>query len=485
MAGTGSHLRKLTQPDIFEGNLGAAFAASGPWIVTILCLSVSSLIPNHLLDFPTVSRFRLIMIYNFCFSLVFCGPLLLVLNRCPGDKTSVMKRKGSFNTFLGSLLTILLTQAPIAGLFYWLVADTEPLIKLAAFVNYFAVCTLWPATVFLSTVKTYREITRTFLAGLTVSLGLTLPAAYAGTTTGMLMGFSLGLLIVVFTAIAHILAEYSGQRGYPFAFFACFWEHRDLAFGGLVFYAAIWADKWVMWFVPEREEIVPGLPSYPDYDSAMFFALLTVIPTLAGFLMHLETGFKEKYLRFYRVVRGHAHYDTIQENLQEVISSLKEGSRTILLLQGTVTLAALIIAPKVFGVFNLNPTQVSMFRFGALGAAFHAMTAVMLIVLHFFDYRRIALYLACTFLVLNTGFSIISMKMGFAYYGAGYFVSALLTCAITVGAVLRCIDQALYQIFVGNNKSGNFSKSSGRVMEKCRPLNQPGGRGGGNFSAGF
>lgn len=457
MAGIGFLLRKLTQKDnlmgIFEGYLYSAFIATGPWLLTIICLGTINLAASQYMDYETVSQFRLIVIYNFGFSLVFCGPLLMVVTRFLGDKIFAMKVEGTVDMFLGALATILITQVPLVALYYWLVVEVPALVKLAAFVNYFIICGMWLVMVFLSAIKAYRLITWTFFFGMTVALGLTVWAARADSVAGMITGFSFGLLIIVFTLIAYILAEYPRERGNPFAFFSYFREYWDLAAGGFAYNAAIWADKWIMWFSPEQEEIVPGMPSYPDYDSAMFFAFITIVPTLTIFLVHLETSFYERYLHFYREIRKHAHYDGIMENHKGMIRTLLEGGRTIIVLQGTVTLMALLLTPKIFEIFDLSFSQISIFRFGVLGAIFHAVMAVMFIVLYYFDYRRLVFQLCLGFLAFNTIFTIITLNLGFPYYGVGYFLAALIGCAVTAIITVRAVRNVPYQTFVLNNKS--------------------------------
>ena len=49
--------------------------------------------------------------------------------------------------------------------------------------------------------------------------------------------------------------------------------------------------------------------------------------------------------------------------------------------------------------------------------------------------------------------TIISMKMGFAYYGLGYFLSSLMTFAISAFIAVQYLRDVPYHAFVTNNTS--------------------------------
>jgi uncharacterized membrane protein len=94
-----------------------------------------------------------------------------------------------------------------------------------------------------------------------------------------------------------------------------------------------------------------------------------------------------------------------------------------------------------------------MFRIGLLGAFFHSGFLFLLILLEYFDMRRVALALAGLFLSANTLLTLISMKMGFRFYGYGYFLSALIAFAAAFITIDYFIRRLPYQTFVRNNAS--------------------------------
>lgn len=269
----------------------------------------------------------------------------------------------------------------------------------------------------------------------------------------MLCGFNAGLAIIFFTLIARVFAEYPARAERPFLFLPLFRRYWDLALGAVAFNAAVWADKWIMWFAPERERLRSGLVSCPDYDGAMFLAYLSIVPALAAFLLTIETGFFEKYARFYDDIRRHSPYSKIEDNHRELIQSFVDGSRNFLVLQGSISAAAILTAPQLFEWLGVNFRQLAIFRFGILGAFFNAGFLFLSIVLSYFDQRRTLLALSVLFLGANCLFTLVSLRLGFAFYGYGYFLSALVAFGCAFTATARFITRLPYETFVRSNSS--------------------------------
>ena len=105
----------------------------------------------------------------------------------------------------------------------------------------------------------------------------------------------------------------------------------------------------------------------------------------------------------------------------------------------------------VLGAVGVPQSAVFLFRFCALGAAFQSGVLMLTIVLHYFDSRRSVLHINLVFLLTNLLFSLVSVRMGVAWYGAGYFVACVVTFAFAYLAVQRTFRDMLYRAFVRQN----------------------------------
>lgn len=458
MAGIGFELKKLSQRDdllgLFEAYSHSSVAASGPWVFTILALGGISLWGTSESSVDTVALFRLIVIYNFAFSLVLSSPVIIVATRFLADRVFEADVQDAPGMLVGGMLVLFLALALFAVPFYFFHVSLAPLARIGALINFFLVTAIWISSVFLTALKDYRAVSRSFASGMAVALiGCLWAADLFGTVSSLLLAFNAGLTVILFYLISRVLEEYPYPVQRPFRMVGHFREYWSLAAGGLAYSTAIWIDKWILWFSPQGETLASGLISFPDYDSASFLAYLTIVPSMALFVLNIETRFFEKYLRFYRSIARHATFAEIRTNHQEILRELMESSRNVIMAQAAISFSVIMLAPKLFRWFDVSFLQLGMFRLAVLGALFHVLFLFMSILLSYFDMRMAALKVNLLFLVSNTVFTLITVDLGFAYYGYGYFLAAVLTAAVTFGVLAHHTRDLLYQTFVLNNQA--------------------------------
>lgn len=457
MAGIGFTLRKLVEKDDLMGlaraGVHSTIAAAGPWLFTVLAIGGITLYHSDFTTRASEVNFRIIIIYNFAFSLVMSAPIFMVVTRMLADAIHRRDVTGAPGLLLGSLCVLFATQCPVAAWFYLYYVDLPLELRLMALVNVFLISAFWILGVFLTALKDYLAVSRNFLAGMVLALLLAIGLKPYYDEAGMLAGFSIGLAWVVFALTARVFAEYPYRLRGSLGLFRWFKPYWRLALAGFFYNFGIWVDKWVMWFAPERTQLPSGMIMYSDYDSAMFLAYLTIVPSLAMFMFAVETNFFERYLKFYRDILNHANWARIADNQKRVLASISRAGRNFILFQGGIALIAILLAAPLFDALHINFQQIGMFRFGVLGAFFHALTLFGLVGLSYFDCRKTVLCISLLFAVTNGGFTWISMQMGFPYYGYGYFVSGMVTFLATVLALFHYVRNLPYHSFITNNTS--------------------------------
>ncbi|MBF0131376.1 MAG: exopolysaccharide Pel transporter PelG [Magnetococcales bacterium] len=457
MAGIGFVLRNLTTKDNLIGLLSgfgySALVATGPWLFTILALTGIVALGSYFTTVEQQITFRIAIIYNFSFSLVISGPIVMVLTRYISDLIFLKEVEKAPGALLGGLILIYAIQFPLAFLFYFFYVDIEFMTALSAFINYFLINGVWLVTIFITALKDYKMVIRIFLIGMAFG-GISNPflAKDLG-VVGMFFGFNAGLAIILFGIIARVFAEYPYEAKNFFGFLPYFRRYWDLALVGLTFNLAAWVDKWIMWFCPERDVVAGGFLSYSNYDSAMFLAYLSIVPSMASFVLSMETRFYEHYLKFYRDIQKHANFQVIRDNHKQLIEAVHVSGRNFLILQGGISLLAILMAPHLFTWFGINFKQMGMYRLGVLGAFYHVCILFMNILLSYFDCRRKALQVSFIFLLSNFVFSLLSMNLGFPYYGFGYFAACLITFMVAIIITFHHILDLPYHTFITQNES--------------------------------
>jgi polysaccharide biosynthesis protein PelG len=184
--------------------------------------------------------------------------------------------------------------------------------------------------------------------------------------------------------------------------------------------------------------------------------ILSVVPSLAAFILTIETGFFKKYTRFYGDIQRHVAYGRIESNQRDLIQEFLDGARNFVVLQGSVCLAIILMLPRLLDWMGISFSQLGMIRLGLLGVFFHGGFLFLMIFLAYFDARRAALALATLFLAVNALLTFITLKLGFRFYGYGYFPSALIAFAAAFVTTDYFLRRLPYQTFIRNNASVTF-----------------------------
>jgi uncharacterized membrane protein len=457
MAGIGFVLRKLYRQDNISGLLGAclhsAFASTGPWLFTVLALGIIGLMGESLIGLGALMDFRAILIYNFSFSLVLSGPVFMVVTRYLADSIYRRDVSGAMGLLFGSLILLWGTGIVIIIPFYFFAADLTPEMAASAVINFLLLSSVWLISIFISTLKNYRFITYSFLAGMVIAVIACRMLALPYGAVGMLNGFSLGIAAINALLLGKVLAAYHYPVAHPFKFMGYFSKYWEIAVGGLVYNMAVWVDKWVMWFAPQATRMDSGLVMYPLYDSAMFIAYMTTIPAMAMFLFNTETHFFEHYMRYYRDIEQKAIFAKIQKNYHIIADSIFGSARYFFLLQGSIAFVCALMAPEIINFLKGSYLQVGMLRYGVLGALFQVLTLFLLILLSYFDNRKASLLIQLVFLLSNALFSWGSLELGFQYYGYGYFLSAFVSFILAAVIMVRYMGRLPYHTFITANTS--------------------------------
>lgn len=457
MAGIGFVLRKMAQEDNLMGIIKAYFysalVSTGPWLFTIMTIGLTVLLSQQAADFQTLEKFRLIIIYNFCFSFVFSGPIYLLATRHLADALHRRDISGIPGMVIGTLALLYITQFPIVVIYATFYCDLGLWLSLSATINFLLITGIWLASIFLSAIQDYKSILLIFFIGSLISIfgATTLVQNYD--VMGLLNGFSGGLAFVMFSLIAKVFSAYPHPIKNPLAFLQDFGKYWDLVLGGFLTNISIWIDKWIMWTAPEAEMPVKGMISFPNYDGAMFLAYLTNIPIIACFVFSVETGFYERYLKYYNSILNNDSLTQIERLKHSLVSNTLHNMRLIRLLAATLCCTTIFLSPKIFELLNINFLQIGIFRLGVLGAFFQIFNSINIIFFYYFECRRKALVLTLIYIALNTSLTLYSLNLGYAYYGYGYFLSSALIFLLSSWLLLNHFNKLTYHSFITNNPS--------------------------------
>lgn len=474
MAGIGFELNKLARRDDLLGIAGAylhsAFAIAGPWLFTVAALALTTLIYGDS-DNAALMNFRGVIIYNFSFSLVLSAPVYFIVTRALADQIHVKNVTCTPTAMLDSLLLVFVCNLAV-GIFFYGFYFTMPLaLRLAGFANLFLIAAVWLLAVFLTALKNFSAVTWSFILGMAVAVAAAEHFAQYG-AAGMALGYDIGLAIIVFLLAGRIFSEYPYHMSTQFSLIPFWKKYWELAVGGFCYNAALWVDKWLMWFSPESVALDSGLRFFPDYDSAMFIAALTILPSIALFVFSIETSFFHHYRRFYSNILAHASLRRIRIFHRHIIAAIAEGARSILVVQGVIAFLFIMLAPQLFERIGLLFVQLGIFRLGVLGSFFQVLVLFTTIILSYFDCRRATMGIFMFYLASNAILTLIFMQQGYEFYGYGFFLSSALTFFLAASILISHVRKLPYHAFISNNNSvtRRTAFSSDDRNSNCPPL---------------
>ncbi len=169
MAGIGFVLQKLSNQDNLSGKFQAylysALISTGPWIFTILSLIGIVKLAEYFDLYANISIFRIIIIYNFSFSLVFSGPIFIIVTRYLADQIYAKDVSNIPGMMFGATILLFLIELPIVGLFYLLYIQIPTSMALNAIINFLLVSELWLILVFITALKDFKSVIQGFMFG--------------------------------------------------------------------------------------------------------------------------------------------------------------------------------------------------------------------------------------------------------------------------------------------------------------------------------
>lgn len=452
MAGIGFRLEKILSKDsytnLLEGYAYSAIVSAGPLLFTIFSIAALTVVMPGRTDMHEIMVFRTLVVYIYGFSLIATSFSQMVVTRYISDRIFLKDYKAIVPAFMGvvTISTVVhAVLAAIAAVRLKLGAGVE----ITAVVLFLNVSIIWIAMIVLSAAKEFTWVAKSFAAGSLVSVAAGYLLGSRLGLFGLLSGFTMGQVLLMVLLVVQILTEFEYRNRIEFYFLAYFRKFTGLAFIATLYNFGIWADKFVFWFSRETGEQIHGfLYASSIYDVPVFLAYLLVVPSLAMFTVRVETDFYIQYRKYFLSILNKHPLSAIEERRRNIVKSLQLGMGRLIVLQGTISMAGLFLAPKVYSYLGMSSINLGVLQISIVATFLQILLLTLLIMMLYFDFRTDALLIALLFAASNLLFSLASVKAGFSWYGYGYFGSCLL--ALMAGYVLFSyrIKRLLYYTFV-------------------------------------
>src|SRR2546426_5235875 len=392
MAGIGFRLKRLIAEESYGGWLRAhlygAVLSAGPWLLSIFTLASLSLLSRGIVDDPARDLFRTMVAWTYSFSLVTTGALQMVITRQLADALYLGRLGVVVTAFRWTMGWTALAHLGLGAIFYGLAPGLPPGARLFGVMLLVVVSSTWMAMIFVGAAQDYASV-----------------------------------------VAARIEREFPARGDAErLRFGRALRKYRALAVAGTCYNAAIVADRVVFWCSAEGRRVSSWFWTSP-YDTAVFLAYLSVVPSLTIFLVRVETDFYDRFREYYGAVSKHGTLAQVLHAKERMAECLRESLRRVFLAQGPLSLALIAFAPWIAAGLGLDRLQAAMLRPLLVGAALHILALFGTIILLYFDRRREAAEVSAIFLVANLALTAAILWAGPRFYGQGYPMAALLAAA--------------------------------------------------------
>jgi polysaccharide biosynthesis protein PelG len=435
MAGIGFELRKAVQEASYlgaiRGYLYAAIISSGPWLLSVLTLTLLGVISLAFLPQESRDLFSATMTHSFAMSLITVGFIQMVVTRYLADKLFIHDTEALVPAFVTVLVVTSIAQFM---LMYALLATTAlPLqYRVCAAALYVAISGIWIAMIFLSAARDYVSIVLAFLIGYSVSaiaaLGMSLPLG----PIGYLIGFAGGQFLLLMLLAWRVIVEFPSKETFNVAVFKHARRYPSLLAIGIIYNLAFWIDKFVFWFSHEGIDARTFLRMFPPYDTSFFIASLTMVPAIAVFIVKIETQFYDHYRDFYASIANKRSWRDIAAAKQAMVDAMPGMYLTLLKIQTAIALLTIGFTPLIMSSLRIAPSYWYIFRIAVVALGVQVFLLITILILLYLDLRGSVLIVSCVFLITNLGFTLATIQAGYAYYGYGFLLASLVSLVVAL-----------------------------------------------------
>lgn len=465
MAGIGFRLSKYFEKrDLITNLQGSIFSiliSSGPWLISVLTIASISYFSAPILSIRDSFIFKGIISYTFAGALILFGILEMPLTRYIADKLYNQDFSTLRSTYLFFVCLLCFLGSFFALLFYQDFNFPASMI-LTGMAFFCSVLTTWVSMVFLSAAKHYQKIVISFALGGLASL---VCSVYLGTKFklyGFLIGFTLGQMSTAVMLSVNTYLEFQGAEFFTLEFLKYFKECWKLVLVGLFYYLGIWVDKFVFWFSHEGKHIIGPLYTNFYYDTALFFAYLSIVPSLAVFLVKIETTFFVKYTYYFHSIDKKSNLFFLEDTVKEIYEAIKITAWHLIRVQFFITFLLWYFSYEVLDFLKLPVIMLPIFRYGLLGVFFQILFLISNILLLYFKDELAVLCCNLTFLVCNGLLAAITIQLGPRFHGLGYLLTTMICFILSYLLLNKRLKFIHYFTFMGQG----FNQQS--LMENIR-----------------
>jgi len=477
MAGIGFELRKLFRKEGLLNNLRAYAYSSmttvGPMILCMsLIIILQYLMSRHGGSYMNWELYIATVSYCFIFSIVITSGISLLITRYVSDNIYTKNYRKLMSSYYG-VLSIIIPLASIVSIIFLSRVQADLSYKISAYLFFIFLVIIWIQGVYLSALKDYIRIARSFLIGALIVVfvaWILMNFFKVSTLLSAFIGLDVGFFIICFLTGLHFQQKFPrADSSEYYDFFSYFKKFPLLFFSGCLVYSGIYLHNFVYWFSDDGNIIGDAYHVYMFYDVPVFYAFLSVIPTLITFVVSVETSFFEKFRHYYLNVLNDGTVQDIQNAKKQMQKTLMREISFLMEIQLLFTILSIGLGILLLPRIGFTMQQLDLFIILALAYYLFIMLFSLIHVLMYFDDQKGVFFIGLVYFILNIICTIVTMKLGF--HGLGMFISSFITLIVVSIRLLYVLRNIDYYTFCAQPI---YQKAESSVSRSKIKVNRPG-----------
>ena len=436
---------------------GATVVAVGPWIVFVLTLAIISINSAAVIGRAGLEDLRLTVTYAFCFAPLAAGPIGLA-----AAELARRSREGEFDIPVFDIARVGFVLAGIASAFLALVISLcLGIAPAGAAISFIllsgAAAMLWVCFAVLSALKLYRLLISAFLGGIFISVSGTYAVVRLAPSVDLLLWcFAAGLIFCIAQSLNNLQKRYHRSPDKVWQAVHLLrqeiWRKRALGAGVTLALIGIWSDKWAFWLSGDALRSSAGFLHFSRYDSVMFVAHLSMIPTFSNMLMFRERELTAALKSVQRQMQNHASHQAVRQAISFLVKTARTEGAKLLFVQATIAGMLVLAAPWIAKAMSFDFQQFLVLRIALVALLLYSLFYVAGLLVLMCGRVRHFLMLQSIFVASNLTFSIFFIgRAEFTAYPL--FLSSLISAAIAWPLALKSISKYDFLYLLGENES--------------------------------
>jgi polysaccharide biosynthesis protein PelG len=286
---------------------------------------------------------------------------------------------------------------------------------------------------YVSALKKYKEVTISYLISLVVAIPTFLLlykifnveivfAAYIALS----LGFFLANIVLVYCCVK----AFGKPSDNYFSFLSYFKRFPKLLLSGFSYMLGFYISTIIYWLFSDMSTQVSIFRTAPEYDMAMFMAIVVNMPALVIFVVKVETEFFEKYVAYLSAL-NHGAYSIIEKERENMINIIRLQLFYVYEVQLIVTVVLICLVNVFFPYLGISAQSLNMFMILSMGLYCTFCMYFTVIFLYYFEDHTFAAIGPVIFLVLTTVLSLICSVIGKPFYTLPLLIGGIIGWVIT------------------------------------------------------